>query len=214
MVERSDQLGNRLSYSPSVLNARTFHIIDVAVPEIVRGGISWSAYSPQGTQVRGRNLEDLLDAIQRDGIEVESYSLYASPIPVFPNKVYLSLQSSGTGSLDCVYEPQEETSFLIFANFIKGIFGEGERLVPRVEEPVTFREELTITDAGITEPNNSGEWPVPAGAPESIWSRLKSFWSRLNKERIAEDFISRGLAYLIIPAVAAAAGFVAGWIWS
>ena len=207
MVLRSDQIDHRLSYSPSVLNARMFHIMDAAVPEIVRGGISWSAYSPQGTQVRGTNVDDLLDAIRRDGIEVERYSLRASPILAFPNKVSVSLLSSGTGSLNCEYEAQEETSFLIFANFIKGIFGEGERLVPRVEEPGTFREELTTTDAGISEPNNSGAWPVPDSAPGS-------FWSRLNKERIAEDFISRGLAYLIIPVVAAAAGFVVGWIWS
>ena len=125
MVARSDRISNRLSYSPSCLNAQTFHIIDAAVPEIVREGISWLASSPQGTQVRGENLNDLLDAIQRDGIEVEKYSLYASPILVFPNTVHLTLQSSGTGSLDCVYEPREETSFLIFANFIKGIFDEG-----------------------------------------------------------------------------------------
>ena len=72
---------------------------------------------------------------------------------------------------------------------------------------MTFREELTTTDAGSSGPNNSGAWSVPAGATES-------FWSRLNKERIAEDFISRGLAYLIIPAVTAVVGFVAGWIWS
>ena len=207
MVLRSDQIDNRLSYSPSVLNARMFHIMDAAVPEIVRGGISWSAYSPQGTQVRGTNVDDLLDAIRRDGMEVERYSLYASPIMAHPNKVYVSLLRSGTGSLNCEYEAQEETSFLIFANFIKGIFGEGELLVPRVKEPGTFREELTTTDAGISEPNNSGAWPVPASAPGS-------FLSRLNKERIAEDFISRGLAYLIIPVVAAVAGFVAGWIWS
>ena len=207
MVQRSDQIDSRLSYSPSVLNARTFHIMDAAVPEIVRGGISWSAHSTQGTQVRGTNVDDLLDAIRRDGIEAERYYLHASSISAFPNKVFVILQSSGTGSLDCVYEPQEETNFLIFANFIKGLFGEEELLVPRVKEPGTFREELTTTDSGISEPNNSGAWPVPASAPGS-------FLSRLNKERIAEDFISRGLAYLIIPVVAAAAGFVAGWIWS
>ena len=207
MVLRSDQIDNRLFYSPSALNAQTFHLMDAAVPKIVREGISWSAYSTQGTQVRGTNVDDLLDAIRTDGMEVERYSLFAYPTLAFPNKVFVSLQSSGTGRLDCVYEPQEETSFLIFANFIKGIFGEEELLVPRVEEPVTSREEVTTIDTSSSEPNNSGAWPVPASAPGS-------FWSRLNKERIAEDFISRGLAYLIIPAVTAAAGFVVGWIWS
>ena len=121
--------------------------------------------------------------------------------------MHVNLQNSGTGSLNCDYEPKEETNFLIFANFIKGIFGEDELLVPRSEELVTFREELTTIDAGSSEPNNSGALPVPASTP-------KSFWSRLNKERIAEDFISRGLAYLIIPLVTAVVGFVVGWIWS
>ena len=138
MVLRSDRIDNRLSYSPSVLNARTFHIIDAAVPEIVRGRISWSAYSTQGTEVSGTNVDDLLDAIRRDGLEVEWYSLYASPIMAFPNKVSVRLRSSGTGSLDCVYEPQEETNFLIFANFIKGIFSEEEPLVPRVQGTSDF----------------------------------------------------------------------------
>ena len=59
---------------------------------------------------------------------VEGYSLYASPILAFPNKASVSLQTSGTGLLNCDYEPQEETSFLIFANFIKGTFGERELL--------------------------------------------------------------------------------------
>ena len=210
MVQRTDKIEISLSYSPSVLNTRTFKIIDAAIPEIVRSRISWRAYSKQGTEIASTKVDDLLGAILSDGIEVEEYSLHASPISAFPNKVYVRLQSSGTGSLNCDYEPQEETSFLIFANLIKGIFGESELLVPRVEEPVTFREELTTTDTGSSEPNNPGAWPVPADTPESFWSRLKSFWSRLNKERIAEDFISRGLAYLIIPAVTAAAGFVAG----
>ena len=121
--------------------------------------------------------------------------------------MHINLQNSGTGLLSCEYEPQEETSFLLFANCIKGIFGESELLVPRVEEPVTFREELTTIDAGSSEPNNPGALPVPASTP-------KSFLSRLNKERIAEDFISRGLAYLVIPLVTAAAGFLVGRIWS
>ena len=37
LVERTYKIDIPLSYSPSVLNTRTFHTMDAAVPEIVRG---------------------------------------------------------------------------------------------------------------------------------------------------------------------------------
>ena len=153
---------------PSVLmNAKMIREIDAAVPNAFREDATWVADISQTRIVRSKNVDAFLTALENEP-ETGRISLHANKYLDGFSKIHLYCKPN-YASLDCDFVQKDKTEVSVFANFVRGIFSQNRRLVPKKSKSVFDR----------------GESSAP------------SFWFGLNRQRITEDIISR-LVTLII----------------
>ena len=162
----------------ALMTAQMIREIHATVPEMLRQHIIWTADASDGKRLRSDDVDAFLDAILNEP-RVERIYMYAHIYVSGYNGVDLHC-GTNYASIKCAFEQQNETEFSIFTNFIRGIFNEHRRRFSKVPSSLLASEE--------------------ANRP--------TFLSSLNRQRIIEDIISRGLTYLLILGVGGLVGYL------